>query len=83
MDSDEIFHPEICLVAIEPVSNFILVERYAMDRKAKTWDESVRDALDNFPVEVIQVASDEGRSLISHALEGLKVHHSPDCFHVI
>jgi len=80
---DETFHPEICLVAIEPVSNFILVERYAMDRKAKTWDESVRDALDNFPVEVIQVASDEGRSLISHALKGLKVHHSPDCFHVI
>ena len=80
---DETFHPEICLVAIEPVSNFILVERYAMDRKTKTWDESVRDALDNLPVEVIQVASDEGRSLISHALKGLKVHHSPDCFHVI
>jgi uncharacterized protein DUF6399 len=80
---DETFHPEICLVAIEPVSNFILVERYAMDRKTKTWDEAVCDALENLPVEVIQVASDEGRSLISHALKGLKVHHSPDCFHVI
>ena len=80
---DETFHPEICLVAIEPVSNFILVERYAADRKTKTWDEVVRDALDNVPVKVIQVASDEGRSLISHALKGLKVHHSPDCFHVI
>ena len=80
---DETFHPEICLVAIEPVSNFILVEKYAMDRKTKTWDEAVRDALENLPVEVIQVSSDEGRSLISHALKGLKVHHSPDCFHVI
>ena len=80
---DETFHPEICLVAIEPVSNFILVEKYAMDRKTKTWNEAVRDALDNLPVEVIQVSSDEGRSLISHALKGLKVHHSPDCFHVI
>ena len=80
---DETFHPEICLVAIEPVSNFILVERYAMDRKTKTWDQAVSDALDGLPVEVIQVASDEGRSLISHALKGLKVHHSPDCFHVI
>ena len=29
---DETFHPEICLVAIEPVSNFILVERYAINR---------------------------------------------------
>ena len=80
---DETFHPEICLVAIEPVSNFILVEKYAMDRKTKTWDEAVCDGLENLPVEVIQVASDEGRSLISHALKGLKVHHSPDCFHVI
>ena len=80
---DETFHPEICLVAIEPVSNFILVERYAMDRKTKTWDQAVSDALDGLPVEVIQVASDEGRSLISHVLKGLKVHHSPDCFHLI
>ncbi|WP_157067555.1 DUF6399 domain-containing protein [Desulfosarcina cetonica] len=80
---DETFHPEICLVAIEPVSNFILVERYATNREAKTWDEAVSEALDKFPVEVIQIASDEGRSLISHALTCLKVHHSPDCFHVI
>ena len=68
---DETFHPEICFVAIEPVSNFILVEKYAMDRKTKTWDEAVSDALENLPVEVIQVASDEGRSLISHALKRL------------
>ena len=33
---DETFHPEICLVAIEPVSNFILVERYTMNRKTET-----------------------------------------------
>jgi len=80
---DETFHPEICLVAIEPVSNFILVEKYATNRETKTWDEAVNDALENLPVEVIQVSSDEGRSLISHALKGLKAHHSPDCFHVI
>jgi hypothetical protein len=80
---DETFHPEICLVAIEPVSNFILVERYAINRETKTWDEAVSEALKNLPVEVIQVTSDQGRSLISHALKCLKVHHSPDCFHVI
>ena len=56
---DETFHPEICLVAIEPVSNFILVERYAMNHEAKTWNEAVSDALENLPVEVIQIASDE------------------------
>jgi len=75
---DETFHPEICLVAMEPVSNFILVERYAMNREAKTWNEAFSDALSNFPVEVIQVASDKGRSLISHALKGLKCHSLKD-----
>jgi len=81
---DETFHPEICLVAIEPVSNFILVEKYAENRESKTWDKAVSDALEDLPaVEVVQVTSDEGRSLISHALKGLKVHHSSDCFHVI
>ena len=54
-----------------------------MNREANTWNEAVREALDKLPVEVIQIASDEGRSLICHALKCLKVHHSPDCFHVI
>ena len=34
---DETFDPAICLVAIEPVSNFILAEQYAADRTAATW----------------------------------------------
>jgi len=34
---DETFHPEICLVAVEPVSNFILLEAYADHRDADTW----------------------------------------------
>jgi hypothetical protein len=46
---DETFHPEICLVAIEPVSNFILVERYAVNREAKTWNEAVSEALKGLP----------------------------------
>jgi len=33
---DETFHPEICLVALEPVSNFILLEQYAENRSAAT-----------------------------------------------
>jgi Family of unknown function (DUF6399) len=80
---DETFHPEICLVAIEPVSNYIFVERYAKNRETQTWNAAVSDALGNLPIKVMQVASDEGRSLISHARKGLKVHHSSDCFHVI
>jgi hypothetical protein len=34
---DETFHPEIYLVAIEPVSNFIVLEKYVPNRKAETW----------------------------------------------
>ena len=80
---DETFHPETCLVAIEPFSNFILVEKYADDRKTETWDKAVESALKHLPVKIVQVVSDQGRSLICHALKSLKVHHSPDCFHVI
>ena len=79
---DETFHPEVCLVAIEPVSNFIILEKYASDRKARTWDQGIESALSDLPVEVIQCSGDEGPGLIRHAKEGLKVHHSPDLFHV-
>ena len=33
---DETFHPEICPVAIEPVSNFILLEKYARNGTSQT-----------------------------------------------
>ncbi len=79
---DETFHPEVCLVAMEPVSNFIMVEQYAENRKSETWNAAVSEGIKELPVEVIQVASDEGRSLINHAADGLGVHHSSDCFHV-
>jgi hypothetical protein len=80
---DETFHPETCLVAIEPFSNFILVEKYAQDRKTETWDKAVENAIGNLPIKIVQVVSDQGRSLVCHAEKSLKVHHSPDCFHVV
>lgn len=79
---DETFHPEICLVAMEPVSNYIVIEQYVENREARTWNDAVEQALQDLPVEVIQVTSDEGAGLINHALKGLQVHHSSDCFHV-
>lgn len=39
---DETFHPEVCLVAIEPASNFILLEKYAANREAATWTKAMR-----------------------------------------
>ena len=79
---DETFHPEICLVAIEPVSNFILLEEYAADRKAQTWTAALKESLRDLPVEVIQATSDEGRGICRHIEQELGAHHSPDLFHV-
>ncbi|MCP4166994.1 MAG: hypothetical protein GY759_14050 [Chloroflexi bacterium] len=79
---DETFHPQVCLVAIEPVSNFLLLEKYADDRKGKTWTEAMAAATSSLPIEIIQSTSDEGRGLLRHVKEDLGIHHSPDQFHV-
>jgi hypothetical protein len=79
---DETFHPQICLVAIEPVSNFLLVEQYAARRDAATWDAAVGQALAGLPVTVVQQVGDEAKGLLAHAQQGLGVPHSPDVFHV-
>ncbi len=78
---DETFHPEVCLVGIEPVSNFILLEEYAEKRDAKTWNARMAKVLANLTVKVIQSSSDEGKGLLAHVRKGLGAHHSPDLFH--
>ena len=79
---DETFHPEICLVAIEPVSNYILLEKYADSRTADEWTRSMASATQSLPIEIIQSTSDEGRGILRHVKEDLGVSHSPDVFHV-
>jgi hypothetical protein len=79
---DETFHPQICLVAIEPVSDFILLEKYAPSRKSKEWSSSMKEAIGDMPIEVIQSTSDEGKGILHHVEQDLGVHHSPDLFHV-
>lgn len=79
---DETFHPQICLVAIEAVSNYIILERYVQSRNGATWNKSVDEALAGLPVKVFQVTSDQGSGLLNHVKNGLGVHQSPDIFHV-
>ena len=79
---DETFHPEICLVAMEPVSNYILLEAYAPDRKAQSWTAALHESLEQLPITVVQGSSDEGLGLRHHIEKDLGVHHSPDLFHV-
>ena len=79
---DETFHPAICLVAIEAVSNFILLEEYAENRRAKAWTGAMGEATEGLCIEIIQSTSDEGKGLLRHVETDLGVHHSPDVFHV-
>ena len=78
---DETFHPEICLVAIEPASGFILLERYAESRDGATWSQATGEALGELAVEVAVVSSDEAKGLKAHVRDGLGAQHSPDLFH--
>ena len=80
---DETFHPGVCLVAMEPVSGFILVEEQAERRDAPTWDAAVQEATERLGVDIIQSTSDQASALKKHARDGLGAHHSPDLFHVL
>jgi hypothetical protein len=79
---DETFHPEVCLVGIEPASNFILVETYSERRDAESWEASLNAALTGLPVTIRQVTSDAASGLLRYAQEILGVPHSPDLFHI-
>lgn len=82
LTEDETFHPQCCLVGIEPVSNFILLEQYTDRRDADTWNRWMDERLTDLPITVVQVTSDEAKALIRHAEFCLGAHHSPDLFHV-
>jgi hypothetical protein len=79
---DETFHPETCLVAIEPVSNFILLEKYADSRKASEWTKAMEEATQGLPVSIVQSTSDEGKGILHHVKSDLGAQHAPDVFHV-
>jgi hypothetical protein len=80
--ADENFHGQSpCLVAIEPVSNFILVEEYQPQRDAQTWADAIRRGLTGLPVQVVLLTSDEARGLIACATKHLQAQHLPELFH--
>ena len=69
-----------CLVASEPVSDFIFVEQFAENRRAETWDKAMKKGLKGLPVKVFQSTSDEASALLKQA-KNSGAHHSPDLFH--
>jgi hypothetical protein len=83
LGEDETFHrARPCLVAIELVSNYILVEEYADQRRAEDWNLAMNNALNGLNVEILSSTSDEGTGILAHVKKELKVEHSPDIFHV-
>lgn len=82
LTADENFHsPPPCLVAIEPVSNFLVVESYRERRDGDTWTAAIREGLRDLPVTVVLLNSDLAKGLLRCARHGLSVLHSPDLFH--
>jgi Family of unknown function (DUF6399) len=79
---DETFTGGLCLVAMEPKSNYIVLEQAAQGRDQATWQALMEKALSGLNCQVIQSTSDEAPGLLAYVAHHLGVHHSPDLFHV-
>jgi len=79
---DETFTGGLCLITMDPESNFILLEQLAQARDQTSWNEWMAPALAQFNCRVIQSTSDEAPGLLAYVAHYLEAHHSPDLFHV-
>jgi transposase len=79
---DETFTGGLCLVAMEPKSNYIILEQAAQGRDQDTWHALMEQALSGLHCQVIQSTSDEAPGLLAYVEHHLGAHHSPDVFHV-
>ena len=80
---DENFHEGTCLVGIDPTSNFLVVEEVVESRKTEDWKNALNPVIAFLGVNVVQVTSDCGTSIVALCEEILKAHHSPDLFHIL
>src|SRR5215510_6960341 len=79
---DETFTGGLCLITMDPESNFIIVEQLAQARDHVSWHALMTPALAQLNCRVIQSTSDEAPGLLSYVAHYLEAHHSPDLFHV-
>src|SRR5262244_68451 len=82
MTQDETWTGGLCLVGIEPVSNYIVLEQAAQARDHDTWQTCMEPALAGLNCQGIQSTSDEAPGLLAYVEQHLRAHHSPDLFHV-
>jgi hypothetical protein len=79
---DEHFHAvKPCLVAMEPVSGFLVVECYRDNRTAETWTTAINEGTVGMHIQVVLLTSDLAKALVCCAEKNLEVLHSPDLFH--
>ena len=79
---DETFTGGLCLITMDPESNFIILEQLAQARDQTTWNALMAPALAQLNCRVIQSTSDEAPGLLAYVEHYLEAHHSPDLFHV-
>jgi hypothetical protein len=79
---DETFTGGLCLITMDPESNFIILEQLAQARDQVSWHEHMAPALAQLNCRVIQSTSDEAPGLLAYVEHYLEAHHSPDLFHV-
>ena len=79
---DETFTGGLCLVTMDPESNFIILEQLAQTRDQASWNACMAPALAQLNCRVIQATSDEAPGLLAYVAHYLEAHHSPDLFHV-
>jgi hypothetical protein len=79
---DETFTGGLCLITMDPESNFLILEQLAQARDQTTWHACMAPALAQFNCRVIQSTSDEAPGLLAYVEHYLEAHHSPDLFHV-
>ena len=79
---DETFTGGLCLITMDPESNFIILEQLAQARDQVSWNDAMASALAKFNCRVIQSTSDEATGLLAYIEHYLEAHHSPDLFHV-
>src|SRR5262249_40467308 len=82
LTQDETFTGGLCLVGMDPVSNYILLEQAALARDHDTWNALMEQALAGLNCTVMQSTSDEAPGLLAYVEHHLGAHHSPDLFHV-
>ena len=82
MTQDETFTGGLCVVGIEPVSNYIVLEQAVQTRDHDIWQALMEQALVGLNCQVIQSTSDEAPGLLAYVAQHLGAHHSPDVFHV-